>query len=159
MPDQGIHCVDSPNINRADFGYAVWIPAQTPDGREVTIQSGERHGSHIMHAETADQSTLYFEITAYADRQDHRALAQGQRDFLKSNATDVTLTTVSLGRVGNFTGNIFDFSGSLRGNWKDRRFLFVDADNRTYRVVHDPTSLLNERVLNSLVLAPFPEDA
>ena len=143
---------DSPNIVDDRYGYVVWIPETTPRGQAVTIQSGERNGAHIMHAESPDQSELYFEITAYERILDQGELARGQQDFLRANSGDGNVTPISAGVVAGFAGTTFDFAGSLAGRWKERRFLFVDGEHRTFRVVHDPTSALNLRVLESLRL-------
>ena len=139
-------------INDDEHGYAVEIPDATPRGQAVAVRSGERNGVHILHAESPDQSELYFEVTSYPALNDHGALARDQQRFLSEHAADAEMTaierTVTLGQ----SGLTFDFSGTLQGRWKARRFLFLDGPTRTYRVVRDHTSELNERVLGSFNL-------
>jgi hypothetical protein len=142
--------MDTPNILNDAFEYAVWIPDTTPSGQRVAVRSGERSGAHIMHAESPDLSELYFEVTAYAGIRDHDDLARGQQAFLEQASADGTLSPISYGTVGKFFGVTFDFAGTLQGRWKERRFLFLDGRNRTYRIVHDPSSALNVRSLESL---------
>jgi hypothetical protein len=140
------------NVVEKDFGYAVWIPASTPNDQRVTIETRENAGTHIMHAESPDQSELYFEVTAYPSIVDHEILARQQQQFLREHSDDGTMTEIIRGTVGNCSGTIFDFRGTLQGKWKERRFFFVNTSKRTFRVVHDPTSTLNLDVLSSLEL-------
>jgi hypothetical protein len=51
---------------------------------------------------------------------------------------------------GRLAGTGFDVRGTLQGRWKERRFLFIDGPTCTYRIVHDPRSASNERVLASM---------
>ena len=136
----------------AEFEYRVWVPTKTPNGRIVSIQSEERNGRHIMHAESPDQSEFYFEVFAYEGLKDHPALVRDQQAFLQENSPDGTYSQAAQETLHHLQGTIFDFSGTLQNRWKVRRFLFVDGPNRTYRIVHDPTSELNIRALQTLQL-------
>ena len=141
-----------PNVSAPDHGYEVWIPESTPNGQSVTVETRETAGVHIMHAESPDQSVLYFEVTAYPSMREHYQLAGEQQAFLREHSADGSLTDITQGTVGNFSGTTFDFRGTLQGKWKERRFLFIDSATRTFRVVHDPTSKLNSEILYSLAL-------
>jgi len=140
----------------ADFEYRVWVPTQTPNGQSVSIQSGERFGRHIMHAESPDQSEFYFEVLAYEGFMDHNALARDQQDFLRENSSDGTYSEALRGTLHHLEGATFDFRGTLQNRWKERKFLFVDGPNRTYRIVHDPTSEINAQALQTLQLGMDP---
>lgn len=140
------------NILENDLGYAVWIPESTPGYKKATIERWERAGVHLMHAESPDQSELYFEVTAYPSIIDHETLARQQQEFFRENSSDGTMTEIIQGTVGSHSGTTFDFRGTLQGKWKERRFLFVNSPKRTYRIVHDPTSTLNHEVMNSFEL-------
>lgn len=141
-----------PNVIAPNHGYEVWIPESTPNGQPVTVETRENAGVHIMHAESPDQSELYFEVTAYPAIREHHQLAGGQQEFLREHSPDGGMTETIEGTVGKYSGTTFDFRGTLQGKWKERRFLFVNRATRTFRVVHDPTSKLNLEVLDSLVL-------
>jgi len=140
------------NILENDLGYAVWIPESTPNDQKVTIERRENAGMHIMHAESPDQSELYFEVTAYPSIVEHKLLVEQQQEFLRANSNDGSMTEIIQGVVGNHAGTTFDFRGTLQGKWKERRFLFANSSNRTFRIVHDPTSSANLEVLKSLKL-------
>jgi hypothetical protein len=141
-------------IDDLEHGYSVAIPSAAPSGNAVTMQTGVRRGAHIRHAETADQHEIYFEVTAYPARLDHTELVAEQTAFLHRNSPDGAVGSAVEGRVGRFDGTTFDYAGMLQGRFKQRRFLFVDAGARTYRVVFDPTSAHNARVLDSLMFTP-----
>ena len=137
-------------IDDRERGYCVTLPKTTPLGQTVSIQTGVRKGAYVMHAETSDQHELYFEVTAYPNRRDHAKLAAEQLAFLRDRAPAGRTTVPTAGSVGRLNGLTFDFSGVLQGRFKERRFLFVDTQARTYRLVFDPTSALNECVLDRL---------
>ena len=138
------------NIVDNQHGYSISIPEQTPHGQTVTIESGDHERTHIMHAESSDQSELYFEVATYSKVLDHHELASEQQAYLREEASNGHLSAIQPGIVGHFTGTTFDFQGLLQGRWKVRRFLFVDTPQRTYRIVFDPTSPLNEQILDTL---------
>lgn len=136
----------------AEFAYRVWVPVKTANGRLVSIESSERDGRHMMHAESPDQSEFYFEVFAYEGVKDHTALVRDQQVFLQENSPDGTCSEAAHGTLHHLAGTTFDFSGTLQNRWKVRRFLFVDGPKRTYRIVHDPTSELNTHALQTLRL-------
>ena len=142
-------------ISDPDHGYEVAIPRTTIAGEAVSIQSGERNGIHILHAESPDLCEVYFEVTAYPEIRDHAMLAAEQRGFLTKNSSDGSVTDPIIGDFQSRVATSFEFRGTLQGRWKERRFLFVD-DARTYRVVYDPTSARNEQILTTLRLGIRP---
>ena len=138
----------------SDHRYAVAIPETTPGGQAVTVQRGKRGTAHVMHAESPDQSELYFEVTTYRTRTQHSELVTTQQQFLRGNAPDAELTKTATTTVGARDATTFDFKGTLQERLKARRFLFVDGARHTYRIVYDYTSPLNETVLQSLEIDP-----
>lgn len=140
------------NIVDASLGYAVYIPEVTPSGQIVTIHKSEKAGAHKMHAESPDQSELYFEVTAHPFLVGHDALVEQQQGFLLNYSIDGTVSEIAYKTVGRYVGTTFDFCGTLQGKWKERRFLFVDSSARTFRVVYDYTSALNGQVLSRFAL-------
>jgi len=140
-----------PRIEQAAYGYAVEIPDAAASGAPVRIRSGERDGVHVLHAESPDRSEIYFELTVYPELRAHEALAASQSHYLHQHASDASITAPEAIRIGDRAALAFDFRGTLDGQWKVRRFLFMD-DVRTYRVVYDPRSPRNEEILTSLEL-------
>jgi hypothetical protein len=138
------------HIVNEEHDYVVSIPEITPTGSQVTIQLSERLGAHILHAQSPDLSELYFEVAAYPSFMTHHQLAEGEREFLSVHSSDGELSPVHVKEIEGYKGTTYDFRGTLQERWKERRFLINDGPCRTYRIVYDPTSLLNEQVLRSL---------
>ena len=134
------------------FDYRVWVPTETPNGQSVHVQCEERSGRHKLHAESPDQSEFYFEVLAYEGLMNHTSLVSDQLAFLRENSADGTCSEATRGTLHHLEGTLFDFSGTLQNRWKVRKFIFVDGPNRTYRIVHDPTSLLNAQALQTVQL-------
>jgi len=130
--------------------WSVALPGKTPNGQAVTIMRGERADSMLMHAESPDQSELYFEVLCYATVRDHGAAISAQQTFLAEHATDYRIGAAAPTMVNGLAATTFDFEGWLQGRWKIRRFLFVDAGGCTHRIVFDPTSTLNHDILGAL---------
>ena len=135
-----------------EFEYRVWVPTETPNGQSVHVQCDERSGRHKMHAESPDQSEFYFEVLAYEGLINHSSLVRDLQTFLRENSADGTYSEASPGTLHHLEGTLFDFSGTLQNRWKVRKFIFVDGPNRTYRIVHDPTSPLNAQALQTVQL-------
>lgn len=132
--------------------YVVSIPEMTPAAAHVQLHFSKRLGAHILHAESPDQSELYFEVAAFPDLMNHDQLAEGERTFLRNHSVYGQLTDVKVVDIMGHQGTTYDFRGTLQGRWKERRFLILEGPHRTYRLVYDPTSGLNERLLQSLQL-------
>lgn len=133
-------------------GYSVSIPGTTPTGQVVTLETREENGLHIRHAESPDQSELYFEVAAYPEILDHEPLIARQQRFLREASPEGEITAAGRGALAGYPGTTFEFRGLLQGRWKERCFFFVDGPGRTYRIVYDPTSTANQRVAAGLEL-------
>jgi hypothetical protein len=134
-----------------EHGFAIRIPSRTPSGQSVTIDRAERDGVGRVHAHSPDGSELYFEVVAYPGHIDRREAAIEQRRYLSEQDPAGRLSRVRAIKLGSLVGSGFAFTGILGGQPRVRRFLFVDAADRTYRIVYDPTSTLNRTVFRTLV--------
>jgi hypothetical protein len=135
-----------------EHGFSIRIPLRTPSDQSVTIDRAEREGVGRLHAHTQDGSDLYFEVVAYPGLIDHREAAIEQRRYLSEQDPTWRLTRVRAIKIGRLVGSGFAFTGTLGGQPRVRRFVFVDSADRTYRIVYDPTSSLNRTVLRTLIL-------
>jgi hypothetical protein len=132
--------------------WTVTLPDMTPNGQTVAILRDKRSDATLMHAESPDQSELYFEVSCYHDQRDHAAAIAAQQAFLAQHAKEQRIGATAATTVTGRDATTFDFEGWLQGRWKVRRFLFVDAGGCTHRIVFDPTSRLNHDVLATLAL-------
>jgi hypothetical protein len=138
-------------ISDVEHNYSVRIPQTTPGGQPVEIVRSQQEGMHGMHAHSPDASEVYFEVVSYPGWIDREEAVAGQRDSLASRSPDAALTPTRQTVVGGFEASEFRFEGTLDGQWKVRRFIFLDTALRTYRVIYDPRSAANEEILDSLV--------
>jgi hypothetical protein len=133
--------------------WVVALPQTTPNGQTVAILRDERTDTTLMHAESPDQSELYFEVLCYRNLRDHDAVIAAQHAFLAEHAKDHRIGATTPTTVNGLPATTFDFEGWLQGRWKVRRFAYVDARGCTHRIVFDPTSRLNHDVVATLKFA------
>lgn len=140
----------SKRIPDPGLGYSIRVPERTPSGHPVEILTLDREGIHRVHARSPDESEVYFEVTSYPTLVDHDQAAVDQKSFLSTRSADARMTSSSRTLVHFLPATEFRFEGTLQGRYKVRRFVFVDSQIRTYRIVYDPRSGVNERILESL---------
>jgi hypothetical protein len=95
---------------------------------------------------------LYFEIVSAPGLINHEQAVAEQKAFLSSQSSDAAITATKQSVVHSFGTTEFGFEGTLGGQWKVRRFIFLDSVLRTYRIIYDPRSTVNEHILDSLVI-------
>jgi hypothetical protein len=147
---------DSTIITDVEHNYSVRVPHTTPTGQPVEILKSQHEGMHGMHAQSPDDSEVYFEIVSYPGLLNHEEAVEGQKASLASRAPDAALMATKQSTGGASDATEFRFEGTLGGRWKVRRFLFLDSALRTYRVIYDPRSAVNEQILDSLVIETEP---
>jgi hypothetical protein len=135
-----------------EHGFSIRIPSRTPSDQSVTIDRAERDGVGRLHAHSPDGSELYVEVVAYPGLIDHREAAASQRSYLSEQNSSARLSRVRAFKIGSLVGSGFAFAGTLDGQPRVRRFVFIDSADRTYRIVCDPTSILNRTVLRTLAI-------
>jgi hypothetical protein len=143
---------DSTVITDSEHNYSVQIPNTTPKGQPVEILMDQHEGTHRVHAQSPDSSDLYFEIVSAPRLINHEEAVAQQKAFLSSQSSDAAITAAKHSLVGNFDATEFGFEGTLGGRWKVRHFIFLDSAVRTYRIIYDPRSQVNEQILDSLVI-------
>jgi len=143
---------DSTVITDSEHNYSLRIPTTTPSGQPVEILKDQRTAAHRIHAQSPDASELYFEIVSAPGLINHEEAVAQQKAFLSSQSSDAAITATKQSVVRSFGATEFDFEGTLEGRWKVRHFIFLDSAIRTYRIIYDPRSEVNEQILDSLVI-------
>jgi hypothetical protein len=136
----------------SEHNYSLRIPTTTPSGQRVEILKDQREDAHRVHAQSPDASELYFEIVSAPGLINHEQAVAEQKAFLSSHSSDAAITATKQSVVRSFRATEFGFEGTLGGQWKVRRFIFLDSDLHTYRIIDDPRSPVNEQILDSLVI-------
>lgn len=129
-----------------DRQFRFEFPDPPPSGQSVVIDRVEHEGTHRVHVYTPDRFELYFEVIAYPDFRDHAQLYQQQKEGLVAGFEDANVGSLQRANFGSFEAHDFVFSGGTI----TRRFLFVDSPQRSYRIVYNPLSPLNEEILATL---------
>jgi len=135
-----------------EHGFSIRIPSRTPSDHPVTIDRAERDGVGRLHAHTPDGTELYVEVVAYPGSIDRREAAIEQRRYLSEQDPECLLSRMRAIKIGSLVRSGFRFTGTLGGHLRVRSFIFVDAADRTFRIVYDPTSTLNRAVLRTLTI-------
>lgn len=144
--------LDSTVVTDSEHNYLMQIPNTIPTGQSVEILKIQHEGIHGIHAHSPDESEVYFELMSYPQLLNHEEAVAGQRASLSSRSSDATMTAAKQSKVHTFGATEFHFEGALQGRWKVRRFIFLDSAIRTYKVIYDPRSAVNEYILDSLRL-------
>ena len=136
----------------AEHNYSMRYPSVSPSGDNVEVLKDQKDGMHRIHVHSPDASAVYFEVVSFPTFVDHDKAAAGQQSFLSQNAENATISEMSEAVIHSYPAKEFRFEGTLQGRHKVRRFIFVDSPLRTYRLIYDPRSEVNERILDSITM-------
>lgn len=128
-----------------DLTILLKYPNPTPLGNSVSINERSGPASFRVHFVSERSNEVYFEAGRYLDLPAKQALD----DFLK----DVTgrIENLEVGEVEEIRyANSPARRFSIRWPGKERVILFVERDDALYRIIHDPASLLNQQMLESV---------
>ncbi len=135
-------------VSDQNHGWQFQIPVITPGGQVTEVTRHEKQGSLLAHAHSPDYFELYFELVSFTGSVPARSLIPKLQGQLKDQFSEVTFTEIRQGDLLGFSTTEFTFSSTE----KTRRFIFVDGNKRTYRLIYNPLSPLNEIVLDSVRL-------
>ncbi len=129
-----------------DFSFRV--PAETPLRQEVRVDRSEEEGIHRVHVYSPDRSELYFEVVSYPGHIDHQQALQAQKSYLREQFVEPVIGATAPGTFQSLPRSKFAFqAGEIT-----REFLYVDSAVRTYRIIRNPASALNDQVLSTFRL-------
>lgn len=131
-------------ISGEKHGFRFRVPHRSPDGQAVQIQLGERDGMRRVHAMTADKHEVYFEVRSYPEKIDHEKTINSHKAFIAKQFEQAVIGENESTDFRGFAGTTFSFESKNFG----RRFLFVDANQRTYCIVYDHEHPHNETMLD-----------
>ena len=134
-------------------GYDLHLPRQAPSGALVELINITTKGNQRVHGFTADEREIYFEVRSYAGHLDHAQAIAEQQQFLREHSPEGDIGPTEATQVLGIPAQEFRFDGLLHGRHKVRRFIFFDTPARTFRLVYDPRSPVNEEILASLKVA------
>lgn len=120
-------------------------PALTQKGFEVVIHERKTDTSYRAHLISEGSDEVYFEVGVYQNLPVMQAielfLADVSQRIEQLQAKEVKETT--------FEGfPAYQFSIQWPG--KERNIMFIDRGDILYRIIHDPASLINQKILKSI---------
>ena len=129
-----------------EFGYRFYVPRIAPSRQPVTVLRNEREGMRGVHALTEDRHEIYFELVAYPAEIDHETACEGQKQYIAEHFEAATFTENTQIQLKALPATTFTFDSKNFG----RRFLYVDAAERTYRIVYDHLHPPNAQILETV---------
>jgi hypothetical protein len=145
---------DWERLEHPGFSVAFSYPSVTPQGYLVE-RAAERVEDHPVagdfervHLSSPDSGELYFELAHFADRtpvDEYRTHQPSLAHRFGSNAVS-SLTETTFGGRAAWTYDIKWDAG-------ERSVLLLAVGGSTYRVIYDPRSELNARVLATLTVS------
>lgn len=132
-------------ISNEAHGFRFLVPLKSPKGEEVRVHLGERDGVHRVHVMTEDRHEIYFEVRSYPGIIDHHEAIERHKEFIAKQFEQAILGKTKADEFRGRTGTTFSFESENFG----RRFLFVDAHERTYCIVYDHQYPYNETMLDA----------
>jgi hypothetical protein len=138
-------------FKRPDFGLAFSYPAVTPDGSPVERTEDARGDTERVHVRSSDRRELYIEIMRF------RQLApQGEyeqhRPYLEQRFGDGSVSALIQTTFGERPASRYDFGGPEGEGELERSVILLEGASDTYRIIYDPRSELNDRVLATITL-------
>lgn len=120
-------------------------PDPTPKGFEVVIHERKTDTSYRAHLISEGSDEVYFEVGVYPNLPVTQAielfLADVSKRIERLQAKEVKETTFA-----DFPAYQF----SIQWPGKERVIMFIDKGEILYRIIHDPTSLINQKILESI---------
>ena len=140
-------------LKHPSFRVHLSYPAITPRGR-VVERTDERVESHPIagdfervHLVSADSGELYVELVRFPDRSPHDEYRLHRPSLIERFGEDA-VTALTETTFGDWPA----WSYSFRWDDGERAVLLLSVSRDTYRVIYDPRSELNDRVLRTLTL-------
>ena len=128
-----------------NFPVGLKYPNPTPLGNVVTINEQSGPSRFRAHFVSSGSDEVYFEVGSYVGL----TVTQAIDDFL----TDISgrFENLEVGEMERITFKNFSAHRfSIRWPGKERVILFIEKEDALYRIIHDPASPINGKMLDSL---------
>jgi hypothetical protein len=133
---------EHPGLNVV-FSY----PEVTPTGQRVERRDDEAR----VHLMTSDRRELYFEVARFSNLTPQDEYEQ-HRPYLEQRFGDRSVSALSETTLAQGRAWRYDFGGPEGEGRLERSALLVEVAPDTYRIIYDPRSELNQRVLDTVTV-------
>jgi len=128
-----------------NFSAKLKYPNPTLQGSLVSINEITGNESFRAHFVSEGSDEVYLEIGQYSNLPVEQAID----DFLKD--VSARIEGLEKSEIETLTfANYLAHRFSIRWPGKERVILFIEMDDSLYRIIHDPTSMINKQILESI---------
>jgi hypothetical protein len=144
---------DWERVEHSDFRVSISYPAVTPQGHAVDRAEEKVEGHPVagdferVHLSSPESGELYVELARFPDRTPADEYAAHQPYLAQRFGEDA----VSELAESSFAGRSA-WTYGIRWDEGERSVLLLEVEGDTYRVIYDPRSELNARVLATLTV-------
>lgn len=128
-----------------DLAVRLKFPNPTPLGNSVKINEQSGPASFRAHFVSEGSDEIYFEVGRYINLPVKQALADFLAD-VTGRIEGLKMSEVEETRYANSPALSF----SIRWPGRQRIILFIEKDAALYRIIHNPSSVLNKQILESV---------
>jgi hypothetical protein len=132
-----------------EFSY----PDPTPDGQAVIRDEQSFREYARVHLSSPDRRELYLEVVRFHDLAPEDEYRQ-HKPYLELRFGADAISSLTATRVREWPAAAYSFGWTEQGQPVERSVLLVEVEGETYRIIFDPRSELNARVIATLIRAP-----
>ena len=127
----------------------VSYPEVTPQGQAVERNEESFRGYARVHLSSTDRQELYLELVRFHDLAPQEEYLQ-HRPYLEKRFGADSITALTERRLGEWRAWAYAFRWDEEGLSVERSVLLLQVAGDTYRIIYDPRSGLNARVIATL---------
>ena len=131
-------------LSHQDLPITLKIPHPTPQGYPVAVRERSSNTSYRIHLVSEGSSEVYFEVGQYNDLE----LPQAVEAFVQDVSERIDGLQKSEPQETRLAGfHAYQFSIRWPGN--ERVILFIEKEEALFRIIYDPASSINHRILET----------
>ena len=128
-----------------EFSY----PDPTPQGQPVARNEESFRGYARVHLSSTDRQELYLEVVLFHDLEPQEEYLQ-HRPYLERRFGPDSVTALTETNLRERQAWVYAFRWDEEGRPGERSVLLLRVAGNTYRIIYDPRSELNARVIATL---------
>jgi hypothetical protein len=139
-------------FTQAGFLLEFSYPDPTPDGQTVVRDEQSFRGYKRVHLSSPDRREFYLEVVRFHDLVPQDEYRQ-HKLYLEQRFGADSISSLTDTRLRDWPASAYSFGWTEEGRSVERSVLLVQVAGETYRIIFDPRSELNARVIATLTKA------
>jgi hypothetical protein len=136
-------------FDRPGFLLEFSYPDPTPNGQAVDRDDKSFLGYARVHLSSPDRRELYLEVVRFHDVTPRDEYRLHRRHLVQRFGAD-SIRLLTETSVGDWPARSYGFGWVEEGRSVERSVLLIQLGGETYRIIFDPSSELNARVIATL---------